>query len=321
MLIEVSEEFEDLRIDKFLTQNIEGHSRTELEELFKKGLVQVNGEIVKKNYRIQAGESISVELEFEKHKPTIEPEDIPLDIQYEDEDLIVLNKPKGLVVHPGNGIYKGTLVSALLHHCNTLSDVNGDERPGIIHRLDKDTSGLLIVAKNNRSHSKLADDLQKRLIKRTYQCLVWGQPRDLAGTVDKPLARDKRFRIKMAIDSEGKHAVTHYELIKNFDFASLLRVQLETGRTHQIRVHMSSIGHPIVGDPLYFGIKHALQKVPALYKKDGEKLLEFFSSQALQAVQLNFNHPITDEPLEFSLPLENNIQEALSYLETHPKCR
>ena len=276
---------------------MEGKSRSYIQGMIEEGYVLVNNKKVKSNYKLKLNDVIKttikepVELEVKK-------ENIPIDILYEDSDVIVVNKPKGMVVHPAPGNYEGTLVNALLYHCKDLSSINGVIRPGIVHRIDKDTTGVLVVAKNDEAHVKLSEQLKDHSMKREYYALVEGRLKKDSGTIDKPLARSKRDRLKIAITEDGKRAVTHYSVIERFKNSTLVKCVLETGRTHQIRVHMSSIGYPLVGDPLY-GFKK--QK----FKDDG---------QMLHAKVLGFIHPRTGEYMEFSSELPENYKKLLENL-------
>ncbi|ENZ01959.1 RluA family pseudouridine synthase [Clostridium thermobutyricum] len=296
-IFEINEENKGIRIDKFITDIMEGKSRSYIQGMIEEGYVLVNNKKVKSNYKLKLNDVIKttikepVELEVKK-------ENIPIDILYEDSDVIVVNKPKGMVVHPAPGNYEGTLVNALLYHCKDLSSINGVIRPGIVHRIDKDTTGVLVVAKNDEAHVKLSEQLKDHSMKREYYALVEGRLKKDSGTIDKPLARSKRDRLKIAITEDGKRAVTHYSVIERFKNSTLVKCVLETGRTHQIRVHMSSIGYPLVGDPLY-GFKK--QK----FKDDG---------QMLHAKVLGFIHPRTGEYMEFSSELPENYKKLLENL-------
>ena len=281
-------EDEGMRLDKFLSVRVEELTRSAAERLAEQGQVSSGGKTLDKKYRLRAGDAIEVILP-EPVGLDILPEAIPLDIRYEDADLLVVNKPKGMVVHPAAGHAGGTLVNALLAHCgDSLSGINGVIRPGIVHRIDKDTSGLLVVAKNDLAHQSLAEQIACHSAAREYQAIVVGAPREDQGTIAQPIGRHKVDRKKMAIVPEGRHAVTHYQVLKRFRGYSLLAFQLETGRTHQIRVHMASIGHPIIGDPLY-GLK-----------KDRFSSLD---GQCLHAWRLSLDHPRTGERMVFEAPL------------------
>ncbi|WP_069798237.1 RluA family pseudouridine synthase [Tepidibacillus sp. HK-1] len=294
-IIEAEEATE--RIDKFLSEQFEEWSRSQIQQWIKEGNVTVNGRMVKANYKIQEDDEVVLQVPPQKEL-NIEPESIPLDIVYEDQDVIVINKPRGMVVHPAPGHYSGTLVNALLYHCKDLSGINGVLRPGIVHRIDKDTSGLLMAAKNDLAHESLARQLKDHDVHRIYLALVHGEiPHDL-GTIDAPIGRDPHDRKKMTvIHKNSKHAVTHFVVKERFQGFTLVECKLETGRTHQIRVHMQYIGHPLVGDPLY-GLKKTL-------KIDG---------QALHAKTLGFKHPRTNEYLEFDSELPEDMQGLIEEL-------
>ena len=275
------------RLDKLISEQLPELTRSAVQHLMQDGCVTIAGKPVKKNTRASAGDVITVELP-EPREVEIEPENIPLDIVYEDEDIIVVNKPKGMVVHPAPGNWSGTLVNALMYHCgDSLSGINGEIRPGIVHRIDKDTSGLLVVAKNDRAHQSLAEQIKVHSAGRRYFAVVYGTPREQKGTVNAPVARHPVDRKKMAVLAGGREAITHYEVLEQYAGYSYLTFLLETGRTHQIRVHMAHIGHPIIGDPLYG---------PA---KDKWKL----QGQCLHAGELTLTHPATGERMTFQAPL------------------
>ena len=275
------------RLDKLISEQLPELTRSAVQHLMQDGCVTISGKPVKKNTRASAGDVITVELP-EPREVEIEPENIPLDIVYEDEDIIVVNKPKGMVVHPAPGNWSGTLVNALMYHCgDSLSGINGEIRPGIVHRIDKDTSGLLVVAKNDRAHQSLAEQIKVHSAGRRYFAVVYGTPREQKGTVNAPIARHPIDRKKMAVLAGGREAITHYEVLEQYAGYSYLTFLLETGRTHQIRVHMAHIGHPIIGDPLYG---------PA---KDKWKL----QGQCLHAGELTLTHPATGERMTFQAPL------------------
>lgn len=283
------------RIDKYLSNMIEGKSRSFIQGLIDSGSVLVNGKCAKSNYKLREKDEITVIMP-EPIELDVVPEDIDLNIVYEDEDVIVLNKSQGMVVHPAPGNYSGTLVNGLLFHCKDLSGINGVIRPGIVHRIDKDTSGILVIAKNDDAHNKLAKQFKDHTIKREYYALVEGKFSKLEGTVDKPIGRNKKDRLKMAVFDDGKRAVTHYNVLEQYNNGTaLVKCTLETGRTHQIRVHMASIGHPLVGDPLYGNKK---QK----FKLEG---------QVLHAKTLGFIHPRTNEYIEFNSDLPKYYLELL----------
>ena len=294
----INSEEEGQRIDKYLSTMIEGKSRSFVQGLIDEKKVKANNKVIKSNYKLKKGDFIEVEVP-EPVELNVSAEEMNLDIVYEDEDVLVVNKEKGIVVHPAPGNYTGTLVNGILHHCSDLSGINGVIRPGIVHRIDKDTSGILVIAKNDEAHNDLAAQFKEHSIKREYYALVEGKFSKVEGTVDKPISRDKKERIKMAINSDGKRAVTHYEVLEQYDKGvSLIKCTLETGRTHQIRVHMASIGHPLVGDLVY-----------------GYKRQKFnIEGQALHAKTLGFIHPRTKEYMEFTSELPKYFEELLDKL-------
>lgn len=282
----VDEKDQGTRIDKYLSEVFVDKSRSFIQGLIEKDGIKVNGKIPKSNYKLKAFDEIEVIFK-EPEVLMVDAEEIPLDILYEDKDLIVVNKIQGMVVHPAPGNYNGTLVNALLFHCKDLSSINGIIRPGIVHRIDKDTSGILVVAKNDEAHNKLSEQLKDHSMKREYYALIEGRLKNDNGIIDKPLGRNKRDRLKMGIVDGGKRAVTHYEVIERYNGYTLIKCILETGRTHQIRVHMASIGFPLVGDPLYG------------FKKQRFKL----KGQVLHAKTLGFVHPTENKYVEFTTEL------------------
>ena len=311
----VEEKHSGERVDKFLVAVMENVSRTDVQKLIAAGEVKVGGAPASKNFRVETGMVVVVDKLIEKESSTLEPEDIPLDIVYEDDDIVVLNKPRNLVVHPGNGVRTGTLAAVLLHHFkDKLSAVNGPLRPGIVHRLDKDTPGLMVVAKNDAAHRHLAHQLETRTLHRTYNALVWGCPRDLEGCIDAPIARNPKNRLKMAVVKGGKESRTHYVAKQFFAIATLLELQLESGRTHQIRVHSRYTGHPVVGDPLYDGREESLNRVPPLMKEIAAKVLEMAPAQLLQAVKIELVHPTTGKKMKFKVPMEEPFANVLKFL-------
>lgn len=288
---------ENFRIDKYISEEFEYISRSFASKLIEDGMVTVSGKPVGKNYRPRDNEIIEISMP-EPKSLDLAPENIPLDIVYEDDSLAVINKPQGMVVHPANGNESGTLVNALLYHFgDNLSAINGVIRPGIVHRIDKDTAGLLVVAKTNEAHLALSRQLKEKKAKRRYLAIVHGIIKE-GGTVDKPIGRHPKDRKKMAVVSGGRNAVTHYNILESFRDASLIECILETGRTHQIRVHMASIGHSIVGDKTYTTIKEKVKT----------------AGQLLFAETIGFDHPKTNEYMEFSAELPEFFEEILSYL-------
>ena len=287
------------RLDAFLAEKLEGVTRSAAARLIEGGCVTVNGRPAAKSVRLAGGETVCAELPAAE-EPEARPEDIPLDVVYEDGDVIVVNKPVGMVVHPAPGHPDGTLVNALLYHCaGSLSGVGGQLRPGIVHRIDRDTSGLIIAAKNDAAHNFLAAQLADHTLARTYECLVTGSMKQDSGTVDAPIDRAPGDRKKMAVVPTGRRAVTHWEVVARYSGVTHLRCRLETGRTHQIRVHMAYIGHPILGDTVY-GVK---KPVPGL------------TGQCLHATGLRFVHPRTGETVELHCPLPEEFTRMLEKLE------
>ena len=296
---QVTEEYEEERIDKYMSILIDSLSRSFIQKMMKEDKVLVNGKPVKANYRLKTEDEICFELP-EAVEPDIEPENIPLDILYEDADVLVVNKPKGMVVHPAAGHYSGTLVNALMYHCKgSLSGINGCLRPGIVHRIDMDTTGSLIVCKNDSAHASIAAQLKEHSIVRRYRAIVWGVIKEEEGCVDMPIGRHPSDRKKMAAGvRNGKEAVTHYRVLERFRSYTYIECRLETGRTHQIRVHMDSIGHPILGDPVYGNRKCPFQ----------------LQGQTLHAMTLGFIHPVTGEYVETTAPLPGYFQHLLDTL-------
>lgn len=296
---QVTEEYEEERIDKYMSILIDSLSRSFIQKMMKEEKVLVNGKPVKANYRLKTEDEICFELP-EAVEPDIEPENIPLDILYEDADVLVVNKPKGMVVHPAAGHYSGTLVNALMYHCKgSLSGINGCLRPGIVHRIDMDTTGSLIVCKNDIAHASIAAQLKEHSIVRRYKAIVWGVIKEEEGCVDVPIGRHPSDRKKMAAGvRNGKEAVTHYRVLERFRSYTYIECRLETGRTHQIRVHMDSIGHPILGDPVYGNRKCPFQ----------------LQGQTLHAMTLGFIHPVTGEYVETTAPLPGYFQHLLDTL-------
>ena len=294
----VSAEDAGSRIDKYISDNIAELTRSAVQGLIEKGLVLVNGQEVSKNCTLKAGDEVTAEIPEPEPMDAV-PEDIPLDIVYEDVDLLVVNKPKGMVVHPAHGNYTGTLVNALLHHCgDSLSGINGVIRPGIVHRIDKNTSGLLIVAKNDASHLKLAEQIKTHSFTREYEAVACGYFKETEGTVDAPIGRHKTDRKKMCVTTENsRNAVTHYSVIKQYGGYAHVKLRLETGRTHQIRVHLSYIGHPVLGDDVY------------------GKPYKGIEGQCLHARKIGFIHPSTGEYMEFESELPGYFVSILSKLE------
>ena len=296
IILSVTPEFSGTRIDKYISDNTD-LTRSAVQGLINENIL-VDGKNVNKNYKLKGMEEIVIDVPQPRSMDAV-PENIPLDIVYEDNDLLVVNKPKGMVVHPAHGNYNGTLVNALLYHCGeSLSGINGIIRPGIVHRIDKNTSGLLIVAKNDRSHIHLAQQIKEHSFTREYQAVASGYFKDVSGTIDAPIGRHKTDRKKMCVTHENsRSAVTHYEVIKQYGGYAHLRLRLETGRTHQIRVHLSYIGHPVLGDDVY------------------GKPYKGIDGQCLHAGKIGFIHPTTGEYMEFTSPLPDYFTDIIRRLE------
>ena len=300
MKIEIEEEYDDIRIDKVLAAYLTDLSRTYIQKLIESGNVTLSGKTLKANFKVSAGQEIEVLLP-EPETLKVEPENIPLDILYEDSDVIVVNKPKNMVVHPAAGHYSGTLVNALLYHCkDSLSGINGIMRPGIVHRIDKDTTGALVVCKNDIAHQCLAEQLKEHSITRRYEAIVYNTFKETEGRVEGPIGRHPSERTKMAINHKnGKEAITNYRVLENLGSNSAqVECRLETGRTHQIRVHMSSIHHPLVGDTVYGPAKDSFG----------------LEGQTLHAKILGFIHPTTKEYMEFEAPIPDYFIKLLQKL-------
>ena len=280
------------RVDKFIASNT-NKSRGEVQKYFTESTVLINGKVAKPSQSVKSGDLVEFET-LEIAESTIEKQNIPLDIVYEDSDVIVVNKPSGMVVHPANGHYKDTLVNALMYHCTDLSTINGEIRPGIVHRIDKDTSGLLVACKNDLSHNSIAAQLKAKTSTRKYVAIVYGNFEHNYGKIDAPIARDPQNRLKMAVVKGGKESITTFKVLERYGDYTLLELKLETGRTHQIRVHMAYIGHPVLGDPLY-----------------GPKKVIGINGQYLHAKTLGFVHPRTNEYMEFTSELPDFFQEMI----------
>jgi 23S rRNA pseudouridine1911/1915/1917 synthase len=315
----IVEETNTPRLDVYLAENVPDASRSYIQKLIADGHVFVNGSVQRPNYKVQRGEKVSLTI------PPPEPmevkaEDIPLDVVYEDDQIIVINKPRGMTVHPAPGSKQGTLVNAILAHSDDLSGIGGVERPGIVHRLDKDTTGLLVVAKTDQAHQSLQGQIQTRTAERRYVALVWGETKFNDAVVDAPIGRHPSDRQKMAVIKDtnrytAREAVTHLKIIDRFRNFTLLEAKLDTGRTHQIRVHCSFIGHPVVGDPAYGGAKRA---IPSSYSKleqrDLSTLIEALHGQALHAFSLSFDHPTTSKRLAFEAPMPEDMRKLVEWL-------
>ena len=303
------------RLDLFLTHAIENATRSKVQKLIDANLVTVNGATVKANYQVKPSDVIEVVHPITPRPEDTEPEDIPLDIIYEDDYLLVINKPAGMVAHPAYANYTGTLVNALLHHTKKLSDLNEPGRPGIIHRLDKDTSGLLVVAKDDFTHAKIAEQFSKRTVDREYHAVCWGKFKELKGEIAFNIVRSKKDRKKFSTsETEGKTALTLYEVIEEFEFTSYLKVNLKTGRTHQIRVHLSGIGKPVFGDPTYGGRQINYGSDQSKIKTRVQNLLDIMPRQALHAKTVGFYHPQMKKKMFFESELPDDMKLLLEKL-------
>jgi 23S rRNA pseudouridine1911/1915/1917 synthase len=310
-----------LRVDKFLCNRIEGTSRNRIQLAAEAGSIQANGVAVKSNYRVKPGDVISLVLDFPKRELKIIAEDIPLDVVYEDNCLLLINKPAGLVVHPGHGNYSGTLVNGLAYRFRNLPLFNSeDPRPGLVHRIDKDTSGLLVVAKTEQAKNHLALQFFNKTTKRRYQALVWGVPPNGEGTITGHIGRSARDRQVFTVypdGDHGKHAVTHYTVLKDFGYVSLVECRLETGRTHQIRVHMKHIGHPLFNDKTYGGDQILRGTTFAKYNQFVQNCFDLCPRQALHAKSLGFIHPETGKEMYFESELASDLQTVISKWENY----
>ena len=295
----VTAEDKDIRIDKYISSKLENISRANIQRMIENGDILVNSKVVRTSYKVQKNDNIEITME-EPKEAHLTQENIPLDIVYEDNDILVVNKQKGLVVHPGNGNPNGTLVNAVMAHCkDSLSGIGGEIRPGIVHRIDKDTSGLLIIAKNDIAHINLSEQIKNHEVKKTYLALVRGRIKEQEATINMPIARDEKNRIKMAVDKNGKAAITHFKVLKKYENYTFLEVNIETGRTHQIRVHLSKIGFQLVGDSVYSNGKNPFE----------------VQGQMLHSYRLEFKHPVTGKILKLEAKLPKYFQDVLDKLD------
>jgi 23S rRNA pseudouridine1911/1915/1917 synthase len=304
------------RLDLFLTHHVENATRTKVQAAIRAGYVLVDGAPARSSHPVAPGEVIHVTLP-KSPPPEVVPEPISLDIVYEDEHLLVVNKPAGMVTHPAHGNYTGTLVHALLYHCASLSAVPDATRPGIVHRLDKDTSGLLVVAKTDAAHAHLARQFARRTIRREYQAIIWGAFARPTGIIEANLGRSKSDRKKMAVVQDGKHAVTEYTVLERFPYLSLVRLRLQTGRTHQIRVHLAHVQHPVFGDPTYNGRRILYGPGSVRQKAEVQAMLEILNRQALHARTIGFRHPATGAEVSFESSLPEDMTRVLARIRGH----
>jgi 23S rRNA pseudouridine1911/1915/1917 synthase len=303
------------RLDMFLVNHVENATRNKVQRAIKGGAVLVNGRTVRPSHPVSPGEIIHVTLPKPPPQEAL-PEEIPLDILYEDADVIVVNKPAGMVTHPAYGNHTGTLVNALLHHCGQLSSANEPVRPGIVHRLDKQTSGLMVVAKTDVAHAHLARQFARRTIERQYQAIVWGRFRAPEGLIEADLGRSRSDRKKMAVITGGKPAATEYRVLREFSYLTLLALKLRTGRTHQIRVHLAHVHHPVFGDPTYNGRHIVAGPGSHSQRNEVQRLLKRIDRQALHARTIGFVHPVTGKTLTFDSALPADMQAVLAMLGT-----
>lgn len=309
-----------LRIDKFLMSRIENASRNKIQQAAKAGNILVNNVAVKSNYRIKPQDVISVVMAHPPRETEVLPENIPLNILFEDDHLIVINKNPGMVVHPGYANFNGTMLNALVWHMRNQPGAKPDAMPLLVHRIDKDTSGIILVTKTEEAQTRIARNFFDHTIRRTYQAIVWGTPKAQEGTIVGHVGRNLNNRLVMAVfpdGSHGKHAVTHYKILKSFDYVSLIECRLETGRTHQIRAHMKYLGHPLFSDERYGGSTILKGTTSGSYKKFVENCFAILPRQALHAKSLGFDHPITGEPLFFDSELPDDMREVLDKWEKY----
>lgn len=306
-----------IRLDKFLADNISEFSRSQLQKYIKNGDITVNEEVQPAKYRLNIDDKISIDISEEiSNSAFVEPQDIPIEIIFEDDDIIIINKQTGMTVHPGTGNKDGTLANALAFHCNQLSDINGPIRPGIVHRLDKDTSGLIIVAKTNYAHMKLAEQFANRLVKKVYYGITWGHWKEQAGLIDQPIARKRNDPTAYIVNVTGKEAQTKYQVVKESQYFSYLNYFPKTGRTHQLRVHSAFIGNPIIGDTKYVGgVSRIRGYIPEISKKM-EILFKIVKRHILHAQKISFIHPRSEKEMTFEAELPNDIQNIINKIES-----
>jgi 23S rRNA pseudouridine1911/1915/1917 synthase len=312
---------EPLRVDKFLMNFIENATRNKIQQAAKSGNIWVNGTAVKQNYKVKANDEVKVLFEHPPHEYLLTPEAIPLDIVFEDDSLLVVNKPAGMVVHPGHGNYSGTLINALIYHFKNLPK-NSNERPGLVHRIDKDTSGLLVVAKTEHAMNHLAKQFFNKTSEREYVALVWGNVEEDEGIVEGHIGRHPKNRLQMAVfedGEQGKEAVTHYKVLERLGYVTLVSCRLETGRTHQIRAHMKYIGHTLFNDERYGGEKILKGTAFTKYKQFVENCFKILPRQALHAKTLGFEHPTTGEFLQFNTELPEDLQQCIEKWRSYAK--
>lgn len=310
-----------IRIDRFITDKVANASRNKVQQAIEVGTVKVNGKNIKTNYKIKPGDTITMVMEHPRKETEVLPEDIPLDIRYEDDHLLVVNKPAGMVVHPAHGNWTGTLVNGLVAYFNNLPELPGNTgRPGLVHRIDKGTSGLLVIAKSERAMTHLAKQFFDHSIQRTYLALIWGEPVGEEGTIDIAIGRSLKDRKLMQAyedDSQGKQAITHWKLLKKLRYVSLINCHLETGRTHQIRVHMKHLGHPLFNDAIYGGDKIRKGTQFAKYKTFVHNCFKLLPRQALHAQSLGFVHPVSGKPMYFECEIPEDLSTVIQKWESY----
>jgi 23S rRNA pseudouridine1911/1915/1917 synthase len=312
---------EPLRIDKFLMNRIENATRNKIQKAAKEGFIRVNGEIVKSSYKVKKGDKIRILFTHPPYENLLTPEEIDLNIEFEDDSIIVINKPSGMVVHPGHGNYSGTLINALLFHFDNLPN-NSSNRPGLVHRIDKDTSGLLVIAKTEKSMTILAKQFFKKSVEREYYALVWGDLKDDEGEINAPIGRNPKNRLQMIVYENiegGKDAVTNYKVIERFGYVTLVSCKLKTGRTHQIRVHMKYIGHTLFNDERYGGDKILKGTVYSKYKQFVENCFNIIPRQALHAKTLGFIHPLNKQKVMFDSKIPEDMKLVIEKLRSYSK--
>jgi 23S rRNA pseudouridine1911/1915/1917 synthase len=302
------------RLDRWLAADQDALSRSRIQQLIQDGFVRVNGKVIKSSFKVSTGDVVDIDMP-DPEPVQIRPEDIPLDIFFEDEHVLVVNKPAGMTVHPATGVLSGTLVNALLFHCDHLSMMNGGQRPGIVHRLDKETTGLMMVAKDDVTHRGLAEQLANRTIVRQYCALAWGLFDEAEGRIEAPIGRHKSDRLRMAVRDDGRFAATQWQVIKEYEFTTLLTLQLESGRTHQIRVHLAHLQHAIFGDPVYGGRRPRILGISPVFRSFAQQLLKLIDRQMLHAQKLGFVHPHSGKEMVFEADLPTDMQAVLARLD------
>jgi 23S rRNA pseudouridine1911/1915/1917 synthase len=309
---------ENMRLDHYLVKQLPEVTRTQIQKMIKQEFVTVNGKLEKANYRLQVGDTVIAKpMDIEPEIDSIIPEDIPLNILFEDDDIIIINKQAGLVVHPGKGNYTGTLVHGLKHHCENLSTLNEALRPGIVHRLDQETSGIMVVAKTNNAHSNIAAQFQDRTVEKTYIGISWGVWKEKEGCIDVSLKRNRKNPTTFCVDESGRKAVTYFKVLQDFRYMSVVEFYPKTGRTHQIRIHAMHMNHSIVHDEKYNGGVNRTKGFLPEVQRDIKLLLKKMNRHALHAKQLSFNHPISGERVNFTAELPQDMQTMIEHMQTH----